>query len=174
MQKFLDRVQHLDPLSRRQYLDIRTYLPCDIMTKVDRTSMLASLECRAPLLDQEVASLAATLPPRLRIQGRSTKYLLKKLGEKYLPAELIHRPKMGFAIPINQWINSEWRDMSHDLVLSPRAVQRGNFQKPFLEQMIDEHRRDRRDHSAFIWALMVLEMWYRKFIDGETIEFARK
>ena len=135
--------------------------------------MLASLECRAPLLDQEVAAFAATIPPRLRINNGTTKYLLKKLGEKYLPAELLHRPKMGFAIPINHWINSEWKDLSYDLVLSPRARQRGNFQPTFLERLIDEHRRGRRDHSAFIWALMVLEMWYRKFMDGDTIEIAR-
>jgi asparagine synthase (glutamine-hydrolysing) len=171
--RYLDRVAHLDPLARRQYLDIKTYLPADIMTKVDRTSMLASLECRAPLLDQEVAAFAATLPPHFRIQGRSTKFLLKKLGEKYLPHELIHRPKMGFAIPINHWINSEWRDLSQDLVLSRRALKRDNFRPRFLETLMAEHRRNRRDHSGFIWTLMVLEMWYRKFIDGETIELAR-
>lgn len=173
LHKFLEKVQHLDPLSRRQYLDMKTYLPCDILTKVDRTSMLASLECRAPLLDQEVAAFAARIPPRLRINSGSTKYLLKKLGEKYLPAELIHRPKMGFAIPISHWINSEWKDLSYDLVLSSRARQRNNFQSAFLEKLINEHRRGRRDHSGFIWALMVLEMWYRKFIDGDRIEVTR-
>lgn len=173
LQAHLDKVQHLDPLSRRQYLDMKTYLPCDILTKVDRASMLASLECRSPLLDQEVASFAAELPPHLRVHSGETKYLLKKLAEKYLPPELIRRPKMGFAIPINHWINSEWRDLSQDLVLSPRALQRGNFRPAFLKRLIDEHRRNRRDHSAFIWSLMVLEMWYRKFIDGEAIEIAQ-
>lgn len=161
----LVQVNDLDSLSRRQYLDLKVYLPSDILTKVDRTSMLVSLEARAPLLDHKVAEFAATLPPYYRINHRITKYLLKRMAEKMLPSEVIYRPKMGFAIPISEWINNQWREMSHELVLSKRALQRGNFNHQFLERIMDEHRRGRRNHSSTIWALMVLEMWYRKYID---------
>ncbi len=161
----LERVRGLDSLSRRQYLDTKIYLPADILTKVDRTSMLVSLEARAPLLDHKLAEFAATLPPCLRVNGHTSKYLLKKIAEELLPLELIHRPKMGFAVPIAEWIKHEWLEMSIDLVLSQRALERGNFNKHFLKRIIDEHHRGRRDHSSKIWALMVLEMWYRTFID---------
>lgn len=161
----LDKVAGCDSLTRRQYLDVKVYLASDILTKVDRCSMLVSLEARAPFLDHKVAEFAATLPPSMRIRGRTSKYLLKRLAENLLPPELIHRPKMGFAVPVSQWINREWLDVSQDLVLSSRALQRNNFNSNYLHRILNEHRRGRRDHGMIIWALMVLEMWYREYID---------
>jgi len=163
--KLLEGVGCADSISRRQYLDIQTYLPCDILTKVDRMSMLNSLECRSPLLDSEVAAFASRLPVSLKVQDETGKIFLKKLARKHLPRELLNRPKTGFAIPISHWINKEWLDISEDLVLGPLALSRGNFRKKFLLDIIREHRQETRDHSSLIWALMVLEMWYRKFID---------
>lgn len=156
----------LDKLTRRQYADVKNYLPGDILTKVDRTSMLVSLEARAPLLDHVLAEFAAKLPLSLKVRDRTLKYVLKTLARKYLPNELIDRPKMGFAIPIRHWINKEWRELSHDLVLSERALSRNNVNPVYLQQIFKEHRSEMRDHSAFVWSLMVLEMWYRRYIDG--------
>lgn len=165
LRNLLPQLGRLDAISRRQYLDVKGYLAGDILTKVDRTSMLVSLETRAPLLDHKLAEFAATIPSHIKIKGRERKYVLKKLAERYLPHELIHRPKMGFAIPLGRWINNEWRDMSQELVLGQRAQQRNNFQYTYLNWIMTEHRSGRRDHSHAIWALMVLEMWYRSFVD---------
>lgn len=156
----------LDKLSRRQYADVKNYLVGDILTKVDRTSMLVSLEARAPFLDHVLAEFAATLPTALKVQNRTLKYVLKTLARKYLPSELIDRPKMGFAIPIKHWINNQWCDLSHDLVLSKRALERNNVNPEYLRQIFGEHRTGMRDYSSLIWALMVMEMWYRRYIDG--------
>ena len=156
----------LDKISRRQYADVRNYLPGDILTKVDRTSMLVSLEARAPLLDHKLAEFAAKIPKELKTYKRNLKNVLKLLAYRYLPHELVDRPKMGFALPISRWINKEWYDLSHDLVLSERALDRNNMNPKFLRQAFADHRRGRRDYSPLIWALMVLEMWYRRYIDA--------
>jgi asparagine synthase (glutamine-hydrolysing) len=166
LQHYFDRVQGLDTITRRQYADVKRYLAGDILTKVDRTSMLVSLETRAPLLDHRLAEFAATIPTALKVRDRSLKHVLKTLARKYLPAELIDRPKMGFAVPVAQWINHEWLDISQELVLGERALRRDNFNPRYLQRVIDEHRSGRRNHGSSIWALMVLEMWYRMFIDG--------
>ncbi len=165
LKRFLHKVEGLDVVSRRQYLDVKGYLPGDILTKVDRTSMLVSLETRAPLLDHVLAEFAATIPVGLKVQDRKLKNVLKLLAGRYLPEELINRRKMGFAIPLGSWINNEWRDMSQELVLGKRALQRENFNPRYLERIMAEHRSGRRSHDLTIWSLMVLEMWYRGSID---------
>jgi len=163
--KLLPKVQMHDSITRRQYLDCKTYLPGDIMTKVDRASMSVSLEARAPILDHCFVEFAFRVPVHYKVRGRTTKYMLKQLAYKLLPHEIIDRPKMGFAMPVAQWINSDWRDMSEDLVIGRRALQRDNFSPEYLNHIMSEHRRGRRDHSYIIWTLMVLEMWYRELID---------
>ena len=163
---YLRTMEGHDVVTRRQYADVKRYLVGDILTKVDRTSMLVSLEARAPLLDHHVAEFAATIPLALKVKGRTLKNVLKTIAYKYLPKELIERPKMGFAVPVAKWINQEWRDMSQELVLGDRAINRGNFNPVYLNRIMDEHRRGRREHSRVIWALMVLEMWYRAFIES--------
>ncbi len=162
---FLAAMAGADTLSRRQHLDIHTYLAGDILTKVDRTSMKVSLECRAPLLDHVLAEYAATIPPEMRIRGMTTKYILKKVAERLMPAELVHRPKMGFAIPVAHWLRGEWASQSTDLLLGSRAQERGIFNPAFLRRITDEHRSGHRDNSAMIWCLMMLEMWFRESFD---------
>ena len=154
-----------DTLSRRQYLDIHTYLAGDILSKVDRTSMMVSLECRAPLLDHVLAEFAATIPAEMRIRGMTTKYILKKVAERLMPAEMVHRPKMGFGIPVTHWLRGAWMAKSNDLILGARARERGIFRASFLERVIDEHQSGRRDNSSIIWSLMMLEMWFRECFD---------
>lgn len=165
LRQYLSSVKALDAVTRRQYLDIKRYLPGDILTKVDRTSMLVSLESRAPFLDHILAEFAATIPAGLKVKNRSLKHVLKVLARKYLPSELIARPKMGFAVPVAKWINNEWHEMSHELVLGKRALERDNFNPSYLRRILIEHNSGRRNHSGAIWKLMVLEMWYRSFID---------
>jgi asparagine synthase (glutamine-hydrolysing) len=172
LRRHLQQVRNRSPLTRRQYLDAKVYLPGDILTKVDRMSMLVSLEARAPFLDHKLTEFSTTLPTQLRVNGQQTKVLLKRLAQKLLPPELINRPKMGFALPVAEWINQEWRDLSHDLVLGTRPLQRGNFNPKFLRRIMDEHTRRRRNHSYLIWTLMVLEMWYRRFMDPHDAPLA--
>jgi asparagine synthase (glutamine-hydrolysing) len=157
----------LDALSRRQFADIKNYLVGDILTKVDRASMLASLEVRAPLLDHQLAEFACTIPQHVKARGQEPKHILRVLAKKYLPREILSRPKMGFAVPIKRWINEEWFDLSQDLVVSERALGRGILNPSHPMRLLREHQSGLRDHSGAIWSLMVLEMWYREYIDKQ-------
>ncbi len=158
-------VQDRDRLTQLQYLDSKTYLCGDILTKLDRASMMVSLEARVPFLDHPLVEFAASLPPHLKMKGNATKYLLKRVAERLLPHKAIHRPKQGFAVPIESWVRHEWSEMCHELVLGHRALARRNFNPGFLNRIMTEHRCGRRDHSATIWTLMVLELWFRNMID---------
>ena len=164
--KYLEMARGLESISRRQYLDMKTYLPGDILTKVDRTSMMVSLEARVPILDHKLVEFAATIPPTILFNGKKPKHLLKKVAERLLPKEVVYRPKMGFAIPIAQWIKKEWKDLSHDLVLGERARKRNIFNPDYVKRVMREHQLGRRPHENTIWTLMVLELWHREFIDG--------
>ncbi|MFQ5511581.1 MAG: asparagine synthase-related protein, partial [Candidatus Krumholzibacteriia bacterium] len=135
------------------------------LTKVDRTSMMVSLEARVPILDHHLVEFAATIPPELKLRGTTTKYIFKKAAERLLPIDMIHRPKKGFAIPIKFWLQKEWAALSQDLVLGERARGRNNFRSAYLERVMNEHASGRRDNSSIIWALMVLELWFREKID---------
>ena len=164
--KYLEMVCGLEPISRRQYLDMKTYLPGDILTKVDRTSMMVSLEARVPILDHKLVEFAATIPPAVLFNGQKPKHLFKKVAERLLPKEVVYRPKMGFAVPIAQWIKKEWKDLSHDLVLGERARKRNILNSDYVKRVMSEHQMGRRPHDNTIWTLMVLELWFREFIDG--------
>ncbi len=163
--QYIDDVKDKDRLTRLIYTDTKTYLPGDILTKVDRTSMLVSLEARVPMLDHHLVEFAATIPPDLKMKGMTTKYILKKAAERLLPKEIIYRPKSGFAVPINSWIKREWSEMSYELVLGDRALARNNFNPGFIKRVMNEHKRGRRDHSYIIWTLMILELWFREMVD---------
>ena len=154
-----------DKITRRMYLDLKTYLPGDIMTKVDRMSMAVSLETRAPILDHLLVEYAATIPPEMKVNGATTKYIWKKAAERFLPKEIIYREKQGFAIPMSYWIKKEWSEIADELVLGDRALARRNFNPIFLRNLVQEHRVGRRDNSYLIWTLMILELWYREYID---------
>ncbi|MBE9528374.1 MAG: asparagine synthase (glutamine-hydrolyzing) [Proteobacteria bacterium] len=165
--QYIRQMKGNDNLSKLQYLDTKTYLPCDILTKVDRTSMMVSLEARVPILDHHLVEFAATIPSELKIKGMDTKYIMKKAAERLLPKEVIYRPKQGFGVPMGSWIKRDWSDMAHELVLGDRAVKRNNFNPKFLKTVMTEHRSGRRDHNYIIWTLMMLELWYREMIDKQ-------
>ena len=150
------------PLSRVQYLDLKTYLVGDILTKVDRASMAHGLEVRVPLLDHRFVEYAATLPPDLKLQGREGKHVLKRALEGYLPHEVLYRPKMGFSGPLQAWFRGPLRQRLRDAVLGPVLADTGLFNRPFLTTLVDQHQSGRRDNSAVLWSLMMFEAAYRR------------
>jgi asparagine synthase (glutamine-hydrolysing) len=159
----LDR-EDLDGLSALQYCDLNTYLPLDILTKVDRMAMAHSLEARPPLLDHKLVEFAATIPSRFRIRDGSTKYLFKQAMRGILPDDIIDRPKHGFAIPLARWFRGELAGFARDLLCSQRAQQRGLFRTAQVERLIRLHEGG-RDIDLQLWTLVSLELWCRRVLD---------
>ncbi len=150
------------PLSRVQYLDLKTYLPGDILTKVDRASMAHSLEVRVPILDNELVDWVAGLSPDTKLRGREGKYLFKKAMEAYLPKDLLYRPKMGFAVPLASWFRGPLQERVRDAVQSPVLLDTGIFDERFLLRMVDEHQSGLRDFSAPLWSVLMFESFCRQ------------
>jgi len=155
----------LGPLDRMLALDVESYLPYDLLVKMDIATMANSLEARSPFLDHEVMEFCARLPERYKLSGMRLKHLLKKAGEGLLPPETLTRRKMGFGIPVGNWIRAELRSWMEDLLLSPRALKRGYFQPEALRQVVDRHLEGREDRSFELWALLWLELWHQEFMD---------
>jgi len=152
-----------DPLSQALYYEATGKLSGDMLVKVDRMSMYASLEVRSPLLDHELADVAATVPHEWKIRNGQKKHILiRALGDR-LPPQLLNRPKMGFALPLNEWLRGPLREMLCDHLLGPRFLARGIVSPEFLRHMLNEHQSGRRDNTTWLWALLVLEMWFRDF-----------
>jgi asparagine synthase (glutamine-hydrolysing) len=157
-------VRGWDPLSTVQYLDFRTYLPGDILTKVDRAAMAHSLEVRVPMLDHEFAEWVAGLDPRQKLRGGEGKYVLKKAMEPHLPHEIMYRPKMGFAVPIVHWFRGPLREHVREAVLGPVLAGTGVFEPEALRRLVDQHQSGARDHSAALWALLMFEGFCRRVL----------
>lgn len=141
--------------------DIEFYLPDDVLTKVDRMSMAVSLEVRVPLLDHRVAEFAGTLAPSMRLRRRRGKYLLKKLLERYLPAELVHRPKQGFGVPLGHWFRHELREVLLDTLTPDRVRSTGVFCPQAVSFLIRQHLSGQRDQSTLLWHVFVFHLWDR-------------
>ncbi|MEO1766711.1 XrtA/PEP-CTERM system amidotransferase [Thiobacter aerophilum] len=150
-----------DPVSRVQYLDMKTYLVGDINTKVDRASMAHALEVREPLLDHVFMEWVSGLPRSLKLHGRQGKYVFKKAMEPYLPHEVLYRPKMGFAVPLARWFRGPLKERVREAVLGERLGDTGWFDMAFLCEMVDEHMSGRRDHSAALWSVLMFEAFLR-------------
>lgn len=158
-----------DHLSRLLYLDTKTYLNGDILAKIDRMSMAASLEVRVPMLDHEFVEWVTSLPMEWKFRAGSRKYILKKLAERLgIPSEVIHRRKQGFQLPLVEWMRDELRARFWDILLEPRTLQRGYFKPSAIKHLIDEHVRGRRNRSGLLWRMLVLEMWHRNFIESKS------
>lgn len=127
--------------------------------------MAHSLEARSPLLDTALVELAARIPAGLKIKRFQTKYLLKRLAQRYVPPEVIFRRKQGFTMPVADWLRGDLGPMLKSLLLSPQALDRGYLQAPTVEQLIGEHLAGRFDHADRLWTLLVLEVWFRLFVD---------
>lgn len=164
MKHFFDAKASSDYLTRIQYVDTKVYLAEDILTKVDRASMLCSLETRAPLLDHEVVELAARMPSSLKLSNGETKYILKKAMEGILPNDILYRRKMGFGVPLVHWFKKDLTAYAHDLLLSQEARERGFFNPAEVETLLATHQKSGRDLSARIWALLFFEQWCRNWL----------
>jgi asparagine synthase (glutamine-hydrolysing) len=146
-----------DVITRRQFADFQTYLPDDLLVKEDRMTMAAGLEARVPLLDDEVVAFAARLPADLKVRRLTTKYLLKHVAGRYLPRDVVHRPKHGFAVPVSEWLRGPLHALAADMLLPQGS---GWFERGAVEQLWNEHQAG-ADHGAALYALMVFELWHR-------------
>jgi asparagine synthase (glutamine-hydrolysing) len=164
--EYAGRVKTNEPLDQLLYIDGHTYLPGDILTKVDRMSMATSLEVRVPLLDHKLIEFVTKVPASLKLAGTETKQLLKRVARDLIPAEILDRPKQGFGIPLEQWINQQLRDEIRETLSEPRTRQRGYVNSAYVDLLLDEHHKGRRDHSFPLWSLLILELWHRRYVDG--------
>lgn len=160
------RVAYIDTVARLQYVDAQTWLVDDILTKSDRMTMAASLECRVPFLDHELVELAATLPRDLKIRHGTGKYALKKLLEAYLPKNIIYRKKRGFPLPLRQWFQHDLFERAESLLTSAKFRQRGYFNPAYIHHILAEHKRGRQDFSRRLLTFCLFELWHQNFIDN--------
>ena len=147
-------------------VDTMSYLPGDILTKVDRASMANSLEVRVPILDHHFLEWTASLPANLKLRGREGKYIFKKALEPKVPDSILYRPKMGFSVPLANWFRGPLRQRMRDALLGPGLAETGLFDQAFIEKMVDEHQAGLRDHSAALWALVMFESFLRQVHAG--------
>jgi asparagine synthase (glutamine-hydrolysing) len=153
-----------DPLDAVLALDVRSYLPYDLLVKMDIATMANSLEARSPFLDHKVMEFAARLPGRFKIRGATLKYLLRKVARDLLPPRVLQRRKMGFGVPVGQWMRDEFRPMLEDVLLGPQARTRRYFHEAPLRRMVAAHVEGRQEHAFRLWALLWLELWHREFL----------
>jgi asparagine synthase (glutamine-hydrolysing) len=154
-------------------VDVNTYLPGDLLVKVDIATMAYGLEARSPFLDHEVMEFCASLPSWMKLRSFQKKRVLKLGIRDRLPREIIRRPKMGFGVPIDHWFRKELKDFAYDHLLSSQAIQRGYFQRKAVQQLLDEHVANIRAWPYQLWNLLMLELWHRMFIDGDSGVVAR-
>ncbi len=146
--------------------DTMTYLPNDLLVKVDIASMAVSLEARSPFLDHHVIEFAASLPENFKLRGLTTKYLLKRVLKRLLPAENLKRSKMGFGVPIGHWFRGQMQSFLCETLLSEKALSRGLFRPDVVRRLITEHTAGERDYAHQLWTLLMLELWFERFIDS--------
>ncbi len=146
--------------------DLMTYLPNDLLVKVDIATMAVSLEARSPFLDHHVIEFAARLPQNFKLRRLTSKYLLKKILRRLLPSENLNRRKMGFGVPIGHWFRGKMQPFLREVVLSEKALRRGLFRPEAVRQLVELHTRGERDYSHQLWALLMLELWFNRFIDS--------
>jgi asparagine synthase (glutamine-hydrolysing) len=155
-----DRAGTPDPLSRIQYVDIKTYLVDDILMKVDRASMAHSLEVRCPLLDHKLMELIAQIPSSLKLRNGQGKYIFKKSLKNILPPEVVNRRKKGFAMPVAEWFRGELKEFAHDALFEG---QDGLLNTAFLTNCWKQHQRGQRDWSALLWCTLMFRTWQKVY-----------
>ena len=179
----VDRIHGIDPyagvrrvlsetdaeslLDRLLYADIKTYLH-ELLMKQDQMSMAASLESRVPFLDHKLVEFTSSLPERLKLRRWTTKYVLRQSMKGVLPEQILTRPKMGFPVPIGAWFRGAYAPVLDEYVLGSRALERGIFNADTVRTLVNEHKGGVANHSERLWSLVNLEMWFRRFIDGEV------
>ena len=159
---------NLDPVDAVIRADALLYLPEDLLVKVDIATMANSLEARSPFLDHRLVEFCAALPSSMKLRGRTSKWLLRQLMKDRLPPAILTRPKMGFGVPVGEWLRGELYPLMEDTLLSSRALQRGYFRPSAVRALVDEHVSRRADRTSHIWALLMLELWFREFTDARV------
>jgi asparagine synthase (glutamine-hydrolysing) len=157
-----------DRLQRQLFCDLQFYLPENILVKVDHMGMAASIENRVPFLDNEVVELVARMPSGLKWKGRTRKYILKRAYADALPPAILRREKQGFSIPLKSWLNEEWNGLLHDVLSESTLRREGLFEPATVQRWIKEHESGRANHSHILWALMVFQLWKRRWLDQAT------
>jgi len=156
-----------DVIDSTLFVDLMTYMPGDLLPKVDITSMAHSLEARSPFLDHKFLEFTASIPPHLKIKGLTTKYILKKTLKSTLPQCILNREKAGFGVPVARWFKDELKDYVYDILMSDTCNKRGYFNKSHIKRILDLHSGGKINYGDSIWCLLNLELWHRAFIDKE-------
>jgi len=164
--KHFERFASLPAHSRMMRFDFETYLPEDVLTKVDRMSMAHSIESRVPLLDNDVIEFASTIPASLKIVNGRRKHILKEAAKGLLPSEILNRRKQGFGVPLGVWFRGGLTDVFSDVLRSAVTQQRGYFEPAFVDRLMQEHLSNKRDHTLRLWQLLVFELWHRQYMDS--------
>jgi asparagine synthase (glutamine-hydrolysing) len=160
----LSRCNDRDQVTAFGLADLVTYLPCDLMTKVDIASMAHGLECRQPFLDYRVVELAARMPQRLKFRHGHGKRILRTVFNDLLPESIQKRPKMGFGVPLDHWFRHELKSFAQEVLLDRQTQQRGYFRPEAVVQLLDEHQQGRFNHGYRLWSLLILELWQREWM----------
>jgi asparagine synthase (glutamine-hydrolysing) len=152
------------------YTDLMTRIPDHLLPIVDRMSMAHGLEVRPPLLEHRMVELAGHLPANLKLRGTKLKYILRKVAARYLPRELVYRPKQGFGFPLARWMRTDLAPLLRRVMADSRFVMAGVFSRPYVDRLLEEHLAGRRDHNFRIWILLNLEIWHRLFLEQQSVE----
>jgi asparagine synthase (glutamine-hydrolysing) len=150
-------------------VDATTYLPGDLIPKIDIATMAYALEARSPLLDHRLMEFAASIPAELKVRGREKKWIFREALRDWLPGQILDRPKQGFTVPVGEWLRTDLQGMLHDVLLDPGSLGRGYFRPETIRSMIDGHLRGNDDEIKPLWALFMLELWHREFVDGSSV-----
>jgi len=157
----------LPVVSRQMRVDLHTYLPEDVLVKVDRMSMAHSIESRVPLLDHPLVEFALRLPLTAKLRAGERKFLLRRVAARLLPQAVLTKRKQGFAVPIGHWFRGRLREAFGDVLHAPRTRQRGYFNAAAVDRLLEEHLSGRRDHELRLWQLLMFELWHRAYIDHQ-------
>ena len=156
-------------LSKILYTDIKSYLPGDILVKVDRMSMANSLETRAPILDYRVVEYAATVPTNLKLKGKESKYILKKTMERLLTDETLYRKKMGFSVPLASWLRNEINHIAESRLLTPANGISQFFKPDEVKKIWQQHQSGARDYSSELWSMLAFELWWQRYMVQKAV-----
>jgi asparagine synthase (glutamine-hydrolysing) len=163
--EWFESIKEADLLDQLLGVDTKTYLPDDLLVKVDRATMAHGLEARSPFLDHRLVEFCAALPEEYKMRRGEAKYLLKAVMKDKLPASILERPKMGFGVPIDEWFKGKCRTMVEDILLSARCLQRGYFEPGKICRLVTEQQQGRASYGSRVYALLMLELWHREYVD---------